>query len=506
MNRPGGWISRSVFASAAAVVVVSVLVAWVGMSGPRLAKTEGHRAIPAWEMLETGELFPTRMFGTIYVNKPPGLPWAIAVSSAVFGENEFAARLPSALGHTLFALLALLFGRAWFGAVGGLGSGVATALLPGFIAPARSADIESLLCLSAAMVAYPLVSLIARSEKWTKREPRLLAMIVVVGMVCGALLKGPVLMLVVMGVWGGGWFIVGRDRRKEISRWAAWAPLAGLFIGAGILFAMYASLPDNETVVRQSMGGFLWSADQLKGIALLGPGALALALPMSIALVFPFGKDARAEAGATMDERGVRIARVLAASTLAGLGVGMVYGLANPRYALPVLVLIGPLVGYVVAGSRGGFSEKRSRIARAMLLGNGVAWVAVLIGATMWWVIAVRPEGRDRGYDAAVRIVEKLEHSGTVWAGQAVFSKPEVIWYMRELAAERGIELQCSWEKEAVKKLRVPPAGTVAIFKRAEWELYEENGMASYFVHIVDVTPDTRGFVVVRSLGLSDVE
>ncbi len=530
MKAPGATISRSPFAAALLVVVVSVVVAWVGMSGPRLAKTEGHRAIPAWEILETGEWYPTRMFGTVYVNKPPGLPWAIAASSAVFGENEFAARLPSALGHTALALLALVFGLRWFGAAGGLASGLATALLPGFIAPARSADIESLLMLSAALVAFPMVSLLVPSEKWTKRQPRLLALMVIVGMVCGALLKGPVLMLVVMAVFFGSWIVSDKAQRRTASKWAAGGPFLGLFIGAGVMIALYASLPDDETIVRQSFTGFMWSADRLAGVALLVPGALALALPMSIALAFPFGKNAKAEAGTSMDARAVHIARVLAASVLVGLAVGMVYGLANPRYALPVLVLIGPVVGYVVVGARvgrggvggggigggGGFNNKRARMARSVLLGNGAVWVVVLIGAALWWTFTIRPEGRDRGYDAAVRIVDALESRGigsdgivAVWAGQAVYSKPEVIWYMRELgggSGGRGIELDCSWEKDAIKGLAVPEAGTIVVFKKAEWERYEAAGLAARFDRVAEVTPDSRGFIVVRATGSADVE
>ena len=62
----------------------------LGVGG--LSYTEGHRAIPAWEMLESGELLVTTMFDRPYMRKPPGIAWAIGASSLVFGQTELAAR------------------------------------------------------------------------------------------------------------------------------------------------------------------------------------------------------------------------------------------------------------------------------------------------------------------------------------------------------------------------------------------------------------------------------
>src|SRR5437867_1102164 len=94
-------------------VCAAVYLPRLGAGG--LTNTEGHRAIPGWGMLESGDWVLPRMFGQVYLRKPPGMSWAIAASSAVFGETEFAARLPSALAMMGMALVAMFFGSRWFG-------------------------------------------------------------------------------------------------------------------------------------------------------------------------------------------------------------------------------------------------------------------------------------------------------------------------------------------------------------------------------------------------------
>ena len=89
-----------------------------------LSYTEGHRAIPAWEMLESGDWLVTTLFDRVYLRKPPGMAWAIAGSSAVFGQTEFAARFVSAVCSTAMVLVAYGFARRWFGARWALSAGI----------------------------------------------------------------------------------------------------------------------------------------------------------------------------------------------------------------------------------------------------------------------------------------------------------------------------------------------------------------------------------------------
>src|SRR5262249_19703541 len=145
------------------VLVVGVLVYWPMLGVPGFGSSEGHRVGPAWEMLRTGDLEHLRLFGVTYLRKPPGMPWAIAASSALLGRTEFAARAVSALASTLMPLLAFWFTGRWLGRPWGLAAGLAQALSPLFITLGRTAEIDPLNCLATQLAAFALVSLLAPS-------------------------------------------------------------------------------------------------------------------------------------------------------------------------------------------------------------------------------------------------------------------------------------------------------------------------------------------------------
>ncbi|MCS6918711.1 MAG: glycosyltransferase family 39 protein, partial [Fimbriimonadales bacterium] len=71
---------------------------------------EGFYASVAWEMRQSGDWRTPTFLNQPWFEKPPLLYWLMTLSMRVFGENEFAVRLPSALFHTLTILL-----MAWWG-------------------------------------------------------------------------------------------------------------------------------------------------------------------------------------------------------------------------------------------------------------------------------------------------------------------------------------------------------------------------------------------------------
>jgi len=77
------------------VVVVAVRIATLG-AYPLLDPTESRYAEIARKMLETGQwLVPQVDYGVPFWGKPPLSTWLSAATMAMFGVNEFAARLPS---------------------------------------------------------------------------------------------------------------------------------------------------------------------------------------------------------------------------------------------------------------------------------------------------------------------------------------------------------------------------------------------------------------------------
>ena len=73
-------------------------------SYPLLDHNEGMYAAIARDMLKSGDFIIPHLNGAPYIEKPPLLYWLMAASMALFGENEWAARLVPALA---------LFATAW---------------------------------------------------------------------------------------------------------------------------------------------------------------------------------------------------------------------------------------------------------------------------------------------------------------------------------------------------------------------------------------------------------
>ncbi len=89
---------------------IALLVLGLG-DYPLYEPHEGHFAGVAREMILRGDWLTPHLNGAPYLNKPPLLYWAIAVSYTVFGINEFAARLPLALGAIWGVFIVWQWGR-----------------------------------------------------------------------------------------------------------------------------------------------------------------------------------------------------------------------------------------------------------------------------------------------------------------------------------------------------------------------------------------------------------
>ena len=106
---------------------------------------EGHNAEAAREMLASGNwIVPTFNF-QLRVDKPALLYWLQAAAYQVFGVNEFAARLPSALASLAAVLLTYELGRRLFGKRIGLLAGVILASTVLFCAAGHFANPDALL-------------------------------------------------------------------------------------------------------------------------------------------------------------------------------------------------------------------------------------------------------------------------------------------------------------------------------------------------------------------------
>src|SRR5438477_9692462 len=88
---------------------------------------EGNNAEAAREMLVSGDWIVPTFNYQLRVDKPALLYWCQIAAYRLFGVNEFAARLPSALAALAAILLTYELGRRMFGAAAGLLAGLVLA-------------------------------------------------------------------------------------------------------------------------------------------------------------------------------------------------------------------------------------------------------------------------------------------------------------------------------------------------------------------------------------------
>jgi len=521
MNAPGrgpgrrllAWIGARRWAQALVLVAVCAAVFLPRLGATGLSMSEGHRVIPAWEMLDdarAGEphwLVP-RMFGTAYLRKPPGVMWAIAASSAVLGQNEFAARLPSAIAATLLSVAVWWFATRWFGSPWGLAAGLAQALLPVTWPSARSAEIESLHMLTTGLAA--LLAVEALLGRWTIRPKVLIhaglslssaSMLVTKGVAGFPICIAPILVRMRHGLTG-----IGSAR----SGLAVGALVAGGFIAAPLLQRWVTTPPPGAPVVRQGVEEFLWHRSELLSILTLAPVVLVTMLPASLCALFPWGPDAERERLGEGDEvkgpTGARpsvIARVLGWSAVLSLFLLTALGVGNPRYGLPVSALLTPLAAYVARGvwgnalasgrGPGAFVGSRPRIARTLLLGSPFAWPAILLACAAVYIAVLEPDRRESsGREAGISLAVHLPDGAVVWADELIEARPEVLLYAVREADRQGRRVRVRWLKPGFMP-QERPEGLLLLLR--EDELIDEVAWYTNDGRFGVLTPIARGEV-----------
>jgi 4-amino-4-deoxy-L-arabinose transferase-like glycosyltransferase len=110
----------------------------------------------AREMRLSGDYVTPRVNGEPFFEKPPLLYWEAAGSFALFGRNELAARLPSALASTVVVALLFLVGSRVFSFRAGILASSFYAVSPLVFGAARqlTTDATLTLCITAALLAF----------------------------------------------------------------------------------------------------------------------------------------------------------------------------------------------------------------------------------------------------------------------------------------------------------------------------------------------------------------
>ena len=105
---------------------------------PLLQPDEGRNAEVAREMKQSGAWLVPTYNGVDYLDKPAFYFKAVALSLAAFGDNETAARIPSAAFGLALAALVFAFGRKVYGTRCGLLAAIVVMTMPLFVMNART--------------------------------------------------------------------------------------------------------------------------------------------------------------------------------------------------------------------------------------------------------------------------------------------------------------------------------------------------------------------------------
>jgi hypothetical protein len=223
---------------------------------PLLEPDEGRNAEVAREMLTSGDWITPHYNTLIYLDKPPVYFWLVAGSFKVWGMNEGAARLPSALVALATLLLVWLLGRRMWGASAGVRAAAVFATCPLVMAFARLVIFDMLLAflMTLAVMAF----WVAESEEFRDRR---LDVLLFAALGVATITKGPVgflvplLFIVVYEAlrgkagdlkrlrWGWGvavflaavlpWFLAVSIRNPDFPRYALWQESLQRFVTGG---------------------------------------------------------------------------------------------------------------------------------------------------------------------------------------------------------------------------------------------------------------------------------
>jgi 4-amino-4-deoxy-L-arabinose transferase-like glycosyltransferase len=167
---------------------------------PLLDRDEPRFAEASREMLQSGNFIVPTFNGAPRYAKPPLIYWCQAISYTIFGENAFAARLPSLLATAATAALLYVWGAQLAGEQVGLGAALAYAFCLQTVQQGRVATADALLIFFMTLTAYAGWKLLGLGRRYYNqydppasfhRTRIRWAMILAFGFAGGFLAKGP---------------------------------------------------------------------------------------------------------------------------------------------------------------------------------------------------------------------------------------------------------------------------------------------------------------------------
>lgn len=202
---------------------------------------EGAFSQATREMVNSGDWGHTTLNGTDRFDKPIGVYWLQAISVSLWGVNEFALRLPSALAAWVACLALVLTAHKAWGPRAGVMAAMVFASSLGPWAMARTATADGLLGLWLMLSALDLWRYVSEDDRKALRRTAL-------WMALGVLTKGPVALLIpaaVLLLWQFAGPSPGLLQKTLRDVWA-WL----IFVGVAAPWYIYAWLRHGDAFIQ----------------------------------------------------------------------------------------------------------------------------------------------------------------------------------------------------------------------------------------------------------------
>ena len=420
----------------AAIAALLIAVVWLGALGLRglFSPDEGRYAEIPREMLASGDWVTPRMNGLKYFEKPPLQYWATAAAYALFGENEWSARLWPALAGLAAALAAAWSAARVFSPRAGLVAGVVLASSWAYVLAGQYLTLDMSLT---GLLGVALALFVAAQHDGADARLRRRAMLCAWACVALALLTKGLVALVLPGFAVVAYVVVQRDPRL----------LLRLHLGGGLLVMLALTLPWFALVQSRNpeFFQFFFIEEHFRRFTVPGhnrpgpwwyfiPVGVLGMLPWTVAALVAMGRAAKPGAAPSAPDARAKPfhpERFLLAWALAIFVFFSISRSKLPAYVLPAFPALAMLAGLELA--RGGRRVQYACAASMLLV--GVALLALLPQLQGWrkfGAVASELDAADNWLWAAAGVVAaggaamawaaRAGRSGAVLAGAAASS------------------------------------------------------------------------------------
>jgi len=218
------WDSRT--ARVALCVTIACLLYLPRLGAPALWEPdEGRYAEIAREMVISGDYVTPRDDWVRYFEKPPLVYWTTAAAIRLLGRNETAVRLPIAIASIAQIVIVQLLAEIMFGPLAGAGAALCLALSPLFFGFSRFLTLDPMLAM---FVTAALASFYVAARRQSLKAGRNWLLLAAIFVALGILTKGPVAIVLVLGIVVAFMLIEGRARELAQVPWIA----CGLIVAA----------------------------------------------------------------------------------------------------------------------------------------------------------------------------------------------------------------------------------------------------------------------------------